>query len=293
MRFGLHIKIGGGLGAAAEYAAEIGCETMQIFAGNPNAWNPGKLDLIGAQKFRESIERSGISPVVIHTQYLVNMAAPDPEIFLKSTNSVLEALRRANTLGAQYVVTHIGSHKGAGFEQGLELVRQSISAALSQADNDVVLLLENSAGAGGSLGTTFENLHAILAGLPEVSERLGILLDTAHTYAAGYDLSSVQAVETTLQAFDTIVGLDRLKAMHLNDTPSALGSYRDRHANAGAGNIGELGFRALIHHPALKDIPGIIETPRHAEKALDDLMIVKQWRSDPKVQSLLRQLLER
>ena len=278
MRFGLHIKIGGGLGAAAEYAREIGCETIQIFAGNPNAWNPGKLNLADAQKFRESIKRSGISPVLVHTQYLVNMAAPDPEIYLKSTNSVLDALRRANILGAQYVVTHIGSHKGAGFEVGLELVRRSISTVFSQADNDVVLLLENSAGAGGSLGTTFENLYAILASIPEWKDRLGICLDTAHTYAAGYDLSSAQAVDVTLGAFDAIVGLDRLKAMHLNDTPSALGSHLDRHANTGAGNIGESGFRALVNHPALSDIPGIIETPRHAEKALDDLTIVKRWR---------------
>jgi deoxyribonuclease-4 len=283
MTFGLHIKIGGGLGAAAEYAAEIGCETMQIFAGNPNAWNPGKLDLVEAQKFRESIERSGISPVIIHTQYLVNMAAPDPEIYRKSTNSVLEALRRASILGAQYVVTHIGSHKGAGFEQGLELVRQSLSTALIQADNDVILLLENSAGAGGSLGTTFENLRAILDSLPEFADKLGILLDTAHTYASGYDLSSAEAVNSTLAAFDSVVGLSRLKAMHLNDTPSALGSHLDRHANTGAGNIGESGFRALIHHPALSAIPGIIEPPRHAEKALDDLMIAKKWRYEGRV----------
>ena len=267
------------MGAAAEYAAEIGCETIQIFAGNPNAWNPGKLDLVQAQKFRESIERSGISPVIIHTQYLVNMAAPDPDIYLKSTNSVLEALRRAGTLGAQYVVTHIGSHKGVGFEQGLELVRRSISAALTQADNHVVLLLENSAGAGGSLGTTFENLHAIPACLPEFDQKLGILLDTAHTYAAGYDLSSVEAVNATLAVFDCIVGLNRLKAMHLNDTPSALGSHLDRHANTGAGNIGEPGFRALVNHPALKDTPGIIETPRRGGKGVEDLAIVKQWRT--------------
>ena len=278
MKVGLHIKIGAGLGAAADYAAEIGCETIQIFAGNPNAWNPGKLDLVQAQRFRASIEQSGISPVIIHTQYLVNMAAPDLQIYLKSTNSVLEALRRADTLGAQYVVTHIGSHKGAGFEQGLELVRQSLSTALTQADNDVVLLLENSAGAGGSLGTNFENLHAILASLPEFEQRLGILLDTAHTYAAGHDLSSAQAVDATLGAFDSIVGLDRLKAMHLNDTPSALGSHLDRHANTGAGNIGELGFRALINHPALSDLPGIIETPRRGGKGIEDLAIVKQWR---------------
>ncbi|HET6456223.1 MAG TPA: deoxyribonuclease IV [Armatimonadota bacterium] len=278
MKVGLHIKIGGGLGAAADYAAEIGCETIQIFAGNPNAWNPGKLDLVQAQKFRESIERSGISPVIIHTQYLVNMAAPDPDIYLKSTNSVLEALRRASILGAQYVVTHIGSHKGAGFEQGLELVRQSLSTALTQADNDVVLLLENSAGAGGSLGTNFENLHAILASLPEFEQRLGILLDTAHTYAAGYDLSSADAVNSTLAAFDSVVGLNRLKAMHLNDTPSALGSHLDRHANTGAGNIGEAGFRALINHPALVGLPGIIETPRRGGKGIEDLAIVKQWR---------------
>lgn len=278
MRVGLHIKIGGGLGAAAEYAAEIGCETIQIFAGNPNAWNPGRLDLVGAKAFRESIERSGISPVLVHTQYLVNMAAPDPDIYLKSTNSVLEALRRAGVLGAQYIVTHIGSHKGAGFEQGLELVRRSLSAALGQAENDVVVLLENSAGAGGSLGTTFENLQAILSSLPEYGERLGICLDTAHTYAAGYDLSSAEAVDQTLLAFDSTVGLNRLKAMHLNDTPSALGSHRDRHANTGAGNIGEPAFRALINHPALENIPGIIETPRSGGKGIEDLAIVKQWR---------------
>ena len=274
----MHIKIGGGLGAAAEYAAEIGCETIQIFAGNPNAWNPGKLNLTDAQAFREKTRQSGISPVIVHTQYLVNMAAPDPEIYLKSANSVLEALQRANILGAQYVVTHIGSHKGAGFEQGLELVRRSISASLSHADNDVVLLLENSAGAGGSMGTTFENLHAILASLPEYDQRLGILLDTAHAYAAGYDFSSAEAVDATLGAFDSIVGLDRLKAMHLNDTPSALDSHRDRHANMGAGNIGELGFRALINHPALSDLPGTLETPYRGGKNVEDLAILKGWR---------------
>jgi len=277
MRLGAHIRISGGLNVAARRAAEIGCEALQIFAANPNSWRSRKIDDGSAAEFRRLVEEFNLRPVVIHTQYLVNLAAPDPDIYSKSTSAVIDIMNRALLLGAQYVVTHIGSHKGSGLEEGIGRIHLAISEALGQVKG-VNLLLENSAGGGGGIGANFQEMRAILDLLAENKSRLGICLDTAHLWAAGYDVSSEESVGATIQEFDDAVGIEMLKLMHLNDTNVALGARRDRHANIGMGNIGEEGFSAILHHPDLSLLPGILETPAREAALIHDIDILKQLR---------------
>lgn len=262
---------------AARRAAEIGCEALQIFAANPNSWRSRKIDDGSAAEFRRLVEEFNLRPVVIHTQYLVNLAAPDPDIYSKSTSAVIDIMNRAHLLGAQYVVTHIGSHKGSGLEEGIARIHSAISEILGQVEG-VTLLLENSAGGGGGIGANFQEMRAILDLLAEHQPRLGICLDTAHLWAAGYDLSSEKSVAATIGEFDDSVGIEMLKLMHLNDTNVALGARRDRHANIGMGNIGEEGFSAILHHPDLSLLPGILETPAPEVALIHDIDILKQLR---------------
>jgi deoxyribonuclease-4 len=218
----------------------------------------------------------------VHTPYLLNLASPDPEIYDKSIAALSEAMRRASLLGAAYVVTHIGSHKGEGVEAGVSRVSNAVSKVLHRSETPVVMLLENSAGAGNSVGSTFEHLRAILDCLQEYEGRLGLCLDSAHLWGAGYPLSDQEEVASTIEDFDAIVGLSWLKLLHLNDTNVELGSHRDRHANVGTGKIGEAGFEAILNYPPLIPLAGIIETPGRPPEAEElDLDILKRLRQKP------------
>ncbi len=277
----MHIGISGGLESAARRAAEIGCETMQIFAANPNSWRSPALNPDVAAEFHRLTVELGITPLVIHTPYLLNLASPDPEIHGKSTAALSDAMHRAELLGAQYVVTHIGSHKGTSPGEGIAKVCQGVTGVLDQIDlgSRAMLLLENSAGSGNSVGSSFDELGAIMECLTGYHDRVGICLDTAHLWGAGYDLSSAGAVGAVISDFGAKVGLDHLKVVHMNDTHVALGAHRDRHANVGTGHIGEAGFAALLNHPALTSLACIIETPpRPAEDAEHDVDILKRLR---------------
>jgi len=272
MRLGVHMRTAGGLDLTARRAGEIGCEAMQVFASNPNAWNSPRIQPEIAERFRANILEFGIQPVVIHTPYLLNLATPDPDIRAKSIKALIESMTRAQMLGVQFVVTHTGSHKGSGEESGIALICEAVREVLDAGDwTGTMLLLENSAGTGNSVGSTFEQLRAILDCLPNLENRLGICVDTAHAWGAGYDLSSPKAVETTLADFDQIVGFRHIRLMHMNDTNVELG------AHLGTGKIGEPGFTALLHHPALQSLAAIIETPAR-EDGLHDLDILKSWR---------------
>lgn len=278
MRIGIHVRIGMGIEQAVMTAAEIGCEAIQIFAANPNAWHSREIDLDLAERFRELTEKHSLHPVVVHTPYLLNLASPDSDIYAKSISALADSMRRADVLGASYVVTHIGSHRGSGLDRGIGRVCDAVSAVLGESSGNAVLLIENSAGGGDTIGSKFGELHAILDRLGGYSDRLGVCLDTAHLWGAGYDVSGKAAVENVVMGFDSEVGLGWLKLVHLNDTRMELGSRRDRHANIGTGNIGEEGSRALLNCPALSLLTGIIETPPRPPEDERDIDILKRFR---------------
>ena len=261
MRLGAHLRISGGLDKALAAAERLGCETMQVFAGNPNAWRESVVPPDSAEAFRLGVTRLGLRPVVLHTAYLLNLAAPNDLVYARSVHALSSALDRAQLLGAGYVVTHIGSHCGLGYEWGVARIKAAVESALSQSPGQHGLLLEAGAGAGHTIGSRFEELADLLAALGAFSDRVGVALDTAHLWGAGYDVSTSDALERLLAEFHRVVGLDRLRLIHLNDTKAALGSRADRHWHIGQGQIGIAGFQAIVNHEAFRELPGILETP--------------------------------
>lgn len=270
MRLGVHVGIGSGLGNAARRAVELGCESVQMFSSNPSSWQIGRLDEKEAEEFRETIALASIKPVILHTPYLINLASQSSGGWTNSWRALAAALSRADKLGAEYVVTHIGSHGGAGIEAAGLRVREAVMRALDTASGEAVLLLEGSAGSGNTLGSSFEELAYLLYLLEERKSRVGVCIDTAHMYGAGYDLAGEEKAAEVIAEFDRVVGLSRLGVVHLNDTQKTLASRVDRHWHIGRGNIGLEGFRALVNHPALADKAGIIETPE-MESGFDEI----------------------
>jgi deoxyribonuclease IV len=261
MRLGRHMPTNSKMVRAAAIAQQIGCDAIQIFASNPTAWKPPADDPEGCAAFAQALKAHGLYPLVLHAPYLINLGAPDPVIWEKSIALLTWTLQRGALLSARYVVFHTGSHRGAGFEVGVARVVEGIKRVLMEAPEEVMLLLENDVGAGDSLGRSFELLHEILQALPQFYDRLGVCLDTAHLWGAGYDLSSAEAALQVLQEFAEIVGTERLRIIHLNDTEKALGSHRDVHARLGEGIIDEDGLRAFLQDPRLDHVAVLLETP--------------------------------
>jgi deoxyribonuclease-4 len=267
LKLGRHLPTSSRPVQAAEIAQSLGCDTIQIFVNNPTSWQPprdvpaapGKLDPPSA--FACAVAERGLSPVVVHAPYLINLASPDETIFDKSVILLGGTIQRARRFGARYVVFHMGSHRGAGVEAGIERIADGLRRILPAAPDEVVVLLENDVGAGNQVGSRIEHLAAVLDALPEHAARLGICLDTAHLWGAGYDLGSAEEVTRLLADVDRLVGLRRLPVIHLNDTATALGGRRDLHARIGEGIIPEVGLRTLLRHPALQDVAIILETP--------------------------------
>jgi deoxyribonuclease-4 len=252
---------------AIEIAKTLGCDTIQIFVNNPTGWQSpreappraGKIDAPTA--FALAAAEGGLAPVVVHAPYLINLASPDETIFDKSVILLGETIQRASRFSARYIVFHIGSHRGAGVEAGITRIASGLRSILPAAPDGITILLENDVGAGHEMGAHLEHLAAVLDALPEYAARLGICLDTAHLWGAGYDLSTAEEVEHLLADVDRLVGLRRLPVIHLNDTAVARGSHRDLHARIGEGIIPEAGLRALLTHPALHETAIILETP--------------------------------
>ena len=261
MRFGFHISIAGGFSKVVERAEVRGCETIQFFSRNPRGWKYEPLDEGEVKAFRTSIQSSGLFPVFVHLPYLPNIASLRSPFYSRSIDSIATDLERAGQLGAQYLIIHIGHRMDSSEEEAINAVSQGINQALRQVRNSVVLLLENTAGQGSEIGSIFEQIRTIIERVEE-NERVGICLDTAHSFEAGYDLSNKDGIERTLETLDHTVGLKRLHLFHLNDSKTPLGSRKDRHWHIGEGHIGLKGFRYLINHPAVRHLPGIMETPR-------------------------------
>jgi deoxyribonuclease IV len=249
----------GSIDVAVDNAREFNCDTFQMFTRNPRGWKFRDLNPEEVKNFKGKMKETGIGPAISHMPYLPNLACPDDEIYEKSEATLLAEVDRCERLGVSYIVTHLGSHLGRGREVGLERLTNALTLAAKRA-RETQILLENMAGQANSMGSTFKDVREILDGV-KGSERLGVCLDTCHCYAAGQDLHTEKSVDATLARFDEIVGLERLKVVHLNDSKGGLGSGLDRHEHIGMGYIGEKGFKAILHHNAIRDLPMILETP--------------------------------
>ena len=257
MKFGLHVSISGSIDRSVDRATESGCDVFQIFSRSPRMWKARELRQGEVDLFREKLNRSGLD-VNGHMPYLPNLATPKEEMYRRSVGVLVEELARCEALGLPYLVSHMGSHLGAGSEAGVRRIQGALDEALA-GGGDVAVLLENGAGSTNSLGSRFEEVGRILDGL-RYGDRVGICFDTCHAYAAGYDLRSVASVESVLGGLEMAVGLDRVGLVHLNDCVGTLGAGLDRHEHIGLGEIGLDGFRAILGS-RLGGIPMVMETP--------------------------------
>ena len=276
MRFGFHISIAGGFSKVVERANARGCETIQFFSRNPRGWKYSPLNKKEVEAFRSSIQSSTLFPVSLHMPYLPNIASFKSKFYKRSIHSIATDLQRAEQLGAQYLIIHIGHRMESSEDQAIEAVSQGIDQAFEKVKNGVMLLTENTAGQGTEIGYHFNQIKNIIEGVHD-HQRMGVCLDTAHSFEAGYDLSNKDGIERTLENFDQTIGLKRLYLLHLNDSKTPLGSRKDRHWHIGGGYIGLEGFRTLVNHPLLRHLPGIMETPR--KDTVEDLKNMEVIRS--------------
>lgn len=260
MRIGAHVSSEGSLASAIERAAAIGAECAQFFISPPQAWRSPAHDEADVAAYHARRAKSDVAPLFLHTIYLLNFASNDESLRERSLRSLGTYLDWADRLGVAGVITHLGSARDVGPEQGERLIAQALERALSLARGDVPLLLETTAGPGAVFGSTFAELGAVFNDLGRPS-RLQICLDTAHVYASGIYDGTADGLERALAEFDTAVGLERLAAIHLNDSKAAFNSHVDRHANVGEGQLGAAGLRPFFEHPALAGQPFILEVP--------------------------------
>ena len=278
-RIGIQVSIRDSIGLAAGRAQAIGCETVQVFSCNPRSWQAKPLGPKTAAELGRKLDAFGIRPLVVHVTYLPNLASPDAALYRKSVSRVVTEVRRAGRLSAQYFVLHLGHHRGTGEERGIERVARAAIAILKRAEPSLTLLLENSCGGKGGIGGSFEQIAGILDRIG--GGGVGVCFDTAHGFAAGYDLRTPKAVDQTVRAFDACIGIGRLHVIHANDSKVELGSRLDRHEHIGKGCIGRRGFRAMLAHPALRHLPFILETP--VKQKGDDAKNVRALKSLRKI----------
>jgi deoxyribonuclease-4 len=269
MHFGAHMSIAGGLYLAFLRAEAVGCRTLQIFSKNERQWHAKPLTEEAVERFKAEQARTGIRPVIVHDSYLINLASPKDDLWEKSIASFGQELERCHQLGVPYLVMHPGSHMGAGVAAGLQRVVEALDRLFADGGGgDTVVLLETTAGQGTCLGGCFEDLVYLLD-LIKHTERIGICVDTCHVFAAGYDLRTPQSYAATFERLISLVGLDRIKAFHLNDSKGALGSHVDRHEAIGDGQIGLEGFRLLVNDPRFAQLPMVLETPKGPDDTED------------------------
>ncbi|HEX7254764.1 MAG TPA: deoxyribonuclease IV [Gaiellaceae bacterium] len=265
MLFGGHV--GGGVKAAPERAAEIGANALQLFVQSPRAWRFPDHDPEVLAGYGERARAGGIEATLVHAIYLCNLASPDEEVYEKSVRTLRSTMDTACAIGADGVVFHVGSHLGSGFESGLERASPAIEQVLERRSDKTWLLIENSAGTGGTMGRSLDEL-ALLVDRLDGHPRLGVCLDSCHLWASGYDVTDPAALDSLLDEFDRAIGLDRLRALHVNDSQTPLGSNRDRHANLREGLIGEK-LSVFLGNPRLQDLPAVVETEGQHGKGAD------------------------
>lgn len=265
MKLGFHVSISGGFALAVQRAHELGCTCMQIFSRNPRGWTVKPLDKDDIVEFKRLREQWDIGPVFVHTNYLINLASSKPDLYEKSIEQFVVDLERTEHLGAEYLVTHLGSASGKEPDWMIGRVSQALNMAMKLHKPAATILLENTAGEKGDIGYTLEQVQEVISRLHDTS-RIGICYDTCHGFAAGYDIRTKKGVYALAHTIDASVGLSRLKGMHLNDCLRDFNSRVDRHWHIGEGKIGLDGFKALLGHRAFKDIPKIMETPKETEE---------------------------
>jgi deoxyribonuclease-4 len=258
MLIGAHVSSAGGIQTALERAVDIKAEAAQIFTQSPRMWRPTAHPEENLDRFCERRAELGI-PVVCHALYLINLAAPDDTVHEKSVTALRHTVDVACRIDAEAVIFHVGSHLGAGFDAGLARVVPALESCLERCSDTTWLLMENTAGAGGTIGRSLEELEVLFERLGR-HPRLGLCLDSCHLYASGYDVTDRAELDLTLEDVDRRIGLDRLRALHVNDSQTALGSNRDRHANVGEGLMGD-GLGTFLAHPRLQGLPALLETP--------------------------------
>lgn len=256
MQIGAHVSVAGGVQNAVQNQIDVGGNCGQIFTTSPQVWETPDITESQATAFRDGVADHGLDPWMIHSSYLVNLCTPKPALRDKSVQSLQAELDAATRLDIPYVNVHLGAHTGAGIDAGLSNAATAIDRL--SVPSDVTLVIESDAGAGTKLGSSFEELAAIQ---DRTDTPLAYCLDTAHLYAAGYDLSTPGGVDETIAAFDATVGLERLVAIHLNDSKHGCGTHKDEHAHLGDGELGDDGVAAIINHDALRSLPFILETP--------------------------------
>ena len=258
MYIGAHLSSAGGIHTAVDRAEAVGAESLQVFTQSPRAWRPTNHDPANLERFRERRAEVGLDGVLCHALYLCNLAAPDDAVYEKSVAALRNTMEVACAIGADAVVFHVGSHLGSGFEHGLERVLPAMEQILELCSDETWLLMENSAGTGGTIGRSIDELATIYERLGS-HPRLGVCLDSCHLYASGVDVTDATRLNTLLDEVESSIGLDRLRALHVNDSAAALGSNRDRHANIGEGLLGEeLGV--FLGNPRLQGLPAVLET---------------------------------
>jgi deoxyribonuclease IV len=278
MLLGAHMSISGGVHTAFERGKRVGCTTMQIFAKNNTQWKGKPLTSDAIANYKIEAKKTRIQPVVVHSSYLINLCARDKIILKKSRNAFLDELQRCRLLGIPYLVFHPGSHVGQGEKEGLRIIADSLNLIHERTKGyRVKSVVEVTAGQGSNLGYRFEQIRELID-LTDNKNRMGVCLDTCHVFAAGYDISTEEGYEKTIRDFDDIIGLKRLKVIHLNDSKGALGSRLDRHEHIGKGNIGDTGFRLIMNDKRFEHIPKILETPK-GEDMREDRINLRRLRS--------------
>ena len=268
-RIGFHVSISGGISNSVDNALKIGCNAFQIFSRNPRGWTAKPLQGNDVENFRKKLNESKIDrdSTFVHMPYLPNLSSSNSKLHKKSTNALIEEMKRCSTLGIPYVILHLGKHGEKGKGDGINQLQKACNSATKNRIRDyksVMIILENSAGGRNSIGSKFDELGLILDKLKSSSSRsnsFGICLDTCHAFAAGYDLRTKEGVNKTLDEFRSKIGLSNLKVIHLNDSKEDLNSNRDRHEHIGLGKIGKGGFREFLRHNAVRKLPIIMETP--------------------------------
>jgi deoxyribonuclease-4 len=272
-KLGCHVSIAGKIYEAVDRAKALGCNTMQIFARNPRQWRKEALSEEDIKIFKEKVKEAKISPVVVHVPYILNLASTKESFHKITIREFAQDLIEADSFDADFLVTHMGSYKGSTETKGLLKIVKALKKILKIAKpKKTVVLLENTSGSGNWLGYKFSHQRFIFEklGWPDT---LGLCLDTAHCYAAGYHIDTQKGLNALISEIDEQVGLKYLKVIHLNDTHEKLGSLKDRHCDIGEGNIGKKGFEFILRHKILKDIPFILETPKESDE--DDIRNIK------------------
>lgn len=278
MYFGAHVSMAKGLINAPKNAHTLGCEVFQIFTRSPQGGYIAPLDEKIATEFKSLCKEFDLKEWVVHAPYFINFASANPRIKHGSITVVREELERASLLGASYVMAHLGSYKDLGEEAGLNQLTEGLDKMLNGYTGSAQFLIEISAGAGAIIGDTFEEIADILNDKKLKKYNIGVCYDTQHGFASGYDIRTPEAVEATFKKFDEIIGIDKLKMTHCNDSKIELGGRKDRHEHIGDGLIGKTGFEALLKNKRLKNINFYLET--EDDKVLDDLAILKDIRKN-------------